>query len=98
MLIYWLYNILYLARVLFFINLIIFKYVMGRSNRIPLTSIWIDLFFLSMKTEKEPIMATRSRSAITGKYVKPSYAKSHPKTTVNEKVKSHARSKSKPKK
>ncbi len=27
------------------------------------------------------------RSAITGKYVKPSYAKSHPKTTVGEKRK-----------
>lgn len=29
----------------------------------------------------------KSRSAITGKYVKKSYAKSHPKTTVNERDK-----------
>jgi hypothetical protein len=28
-----------------------------------------------------------SRSAITGKYVTPSYAKTHPKTTVTETVK-----------
>jgi hypothetical protein len=28
--------------------------------------------------------SVRSRSAITGKYVKPSYAKAHPKTTVKE--------------
>jgi hypothetical protein len=27
----------------------------------------------------------KSRSAITGRYVKKSYAKSHPKTTVTEK-------------
>lgn len=26
----------------------------------------------------------RYRSAVTGKYVKPGYAKSHPKTTVKE--------------
>ena len=31
--------------------------------------------------------STRSRSAITGRYVKKSYAKKHPKTTVNEAVK-----------
>ena len=29
----------------------------------------------------------RSRSAITGKFVKPGYAKHHPKTTVTETVK-----------
>ena len=27
-----------------------------------------------------------SRSAISGKFVKPSYAKAHPKTTVNERI------------
>lgn len=32
-------------------------------------------------------MATKSRSAVTGRYVKKSYAKSHPNTTVNEKTK-----------
>ena len=32
-------------------------------------------------------MAKRSRSAVTGKFVKKSYAKRHPKTTVNETVK-----------
>jgi len=30
---------------------------------------------------------TVSRSAVTGKYVKPRYAKQHPKTTVREKIK-----------
>ena len=32
-------------------------------------------------------MAIKSRSAINGQYVKKSYVKKHPKTTVNEKVK-----------
>jgi hypothetical protein len=35
-------------------------------------------------------MATKvkvSRSAVTGKFVKPGYAKNHPKTTVTETVK-----------
>ena len=31
--------------------------------------------------------ATRNRSAKTGKFVKPSYAKKHPNTTVTERVK-----------
>ena len=42
-------------------------------------------------TIKEPQMATgkqvRYRSAITGEYVKPSYAVSHPKITVKETTK-----------
>ncbi len=32
-------------------------------------------------------MATKSRSAVTGRYVTKSYANRHPKTTVNERVK-----------
>jgi hypothetical protein len=35
-------------------------------------------------------MATKvnvNRSAVTGKFVKPSYAKNHPKTTVKETIK-----------
>ena len=31
---------------------------------------------------------TKARSAVTGKYVKKSYAKTHPKTTVVERTKS----------
>ena len=31
---------------------------------------------------------THARSAVSGKYVKPSYAKSHPNTTVVERTKS----------
>jgi hypothetical protein len=29
---------------------------------------------------------TASRSAVTGKFVKPGYAKAHPKTTVKERI------------
>ena len=38
-----------------------------------------------MPKKKNP--GTRARSAITGKYVKKSFAKKHPKTTVVEKTK-----------
>lgn len=31
-------------------------------------------------------MATRSRSAVSGKFVRKGYAKNHPKTTVNERT------------
>jgi hypothetical protein len=34
--------------------------------------------------ERRSVMTKSSRSAITGQYVKPSYAKQHPKTTVTE--------------
>ena len=34
---------------------------------------------------KKPL--TKSRSAITGRYVRKSYAKKHPNTTVNERIK-----------
>lgn len=33
---------------------------------------------------KKGSTTTRTRSAVTGKYVKESYAKTHPKTTVKE--------------
>jgi hypothetical protein len=36
---------------------------------------------------------TVSRSAVTGKFVKPRYAKQHPKTTVREKIKSNKQGK-----
>lgn len=32
-----------------------------------------------------PKSAPKSRSAVTGKYVSPKYAKTHPRTTVTEK-------------
>lgn len=35
--------------------------------------------------------STRSRSAVSGKFVKKSYAKKHKRTTVNERVKSKKR-------
>jgi len=40
-------------------------------------------------------MAKRSRSAVTGKFVKKSYAKKHPRTTVNETIKKPGGSKKK---
>lgn len=36
---------------------------------------------------------SKARSAVTGKYVKKSYAKSHPKTTVVEKSKGGSKKK-----
>ena len=36
---------------------------------------------------KKKSTGTKARSAITGRYVKKSYAKRHPRTTVEEKVK-----------
>jgi hypothetical protein len=35
---------------------------------------------------KPPTSRIGSRSAITGHFVKPQYAKDHPKTTVNERI------------
>lgn len=37
------------------------------------------------KKSSAPKSAPKSRSAVTGKYVTPKYAKTHPKTTVTEK-------------
>jgi len=36
---------------------------------------------------KNATKVTVSRSAVSGRFVKPSYAKSHPKTTVKETIK-----------
>jgi hypothetical protein len=41
----------------------------------------------------EKMAKTKARSAVTGKYVAKSYAKSHPKTTVNERAKSGSKKK-----